>query len=90
MWEITHARVYKEVNEEAQVDGKLCQLEQCQVLLPPEILSILGPEASQEVVGVHNHMHSRILCCAKDAVATRCKVCAKPNDKGHCGMMIDM
>ena len=61
MWEITHAGVGKKVDEEAEVDGELDELEQGQVLLPPEVLSVFWPKAGQEVVAIHDDVHHGVL-----------------------------
>ena len=90
MRELAHARVDKEIDEEAEVDCELSQLDQGQILLPPEVLPVLWPKAGQEVIAVHDDMHNRVLGGAKNTIATRGKVGSKPKDERHRGVMVNV
>ena len=61
MWEFTHAGVDKKVDEEGEVDCELDDLDEGQVLLPPQVLLVFWPEAGQVVVGVHDDVHDGVL-----------------------------
>merc|ERR1712241_292033 len=86
----TLSRVPYVIQEESQFDEELSDLEPGEVLLPPQVLLHLGPEAGQEVVAVHEDVDVTVQCGSKHAVAARSKVGHDPSHHDHGTVVVDV
>lgn len=69
---------------------KLDHLHGRQVLLPPEVLLILGPHGGQQVVRVHDNMNERIKEAEESGMSSWSELDAPPNSGRHDAVMYNM